>query len=136
MDYTEQMVKTASPAKLIEMLYQRAVELLDMAERDVKNKEYVKANEEIQKCQDIITELNMSLDLEKGGEIAKNLRALYTYMFKTLVEANTKKDVEKIREVRGYLSELLETWREAMKNVGNTASKVPDPNRPRLNVSL
>ena len=109
MDYTEQMIKTASPAKLIELLYQRAVELLEGAKKDINEKKFV---------------------------AAKSLRALYTYMYKTLVEANVKKDLEKIEEVKGYLSELLETWREAMKKVGNTANKLPDPNRPRLNVSL
>lgn len=136
MDYTEQMIKTASPAKLIELLYQRAIELLEGAKKDINEKKFVSANEKIQKCQDIITELNLSLDMKKGGEISKSLRALYTYMYKTLVEANVKKDLEKVEEVKGYLSELLETWREAMKKVGNTANKLPDPNRPRLNVSL
>ncbi|ABR30424.1 flagellar biosynthesis protein FliS [Thermosipho melanesiensis] len=136
MDYTEQMVKTASPAKLIEMLYQRAIELLDMSVESINKKDFINANEYIKKCQDIITELNLSLDMEKGGDIAKNLRSLYNYMFKVLVDANIKKDTSKIKEVREYLSELLETWREAMKNVGNTANQLPDPNRPRLNISL
>ncbi|ONN26885.1 flagellar biosynthesis protein FliS [Thermosipho affectus] len=136
MDYTEQMVRTASPAKLIEMLYQRAVELLDLSIEGINKKDFLSANEYIKKCQDIITELNLSLDMKQGGEIAKNLRALYNYMFKALVEANIKKDIEKITEVRNYLFELLETWKEAMKNVGNTANRLPDPNRPRLNVSL
>ncbi|QTA38383.1 flagellar export chaperone FliS [Thermosipho ferrireducens] len=136
MDYTEQMVRTASPAKLIELLYVRAIELLEQAGKSIDERNFVEANEAITKCQDIITELNLSLDMQKGGEIAQNLRALYNYMFRVLVDANVKKDKKLLEEVRSLVSELLEVWREAMKKIGNTANQLPDPNRPRLNVSL
>jgi len=59
-------------------------------------------------------ELNLALDMEKGGEIAKNLRALYNYMYRTLVEANIKKDKKMLDDVKSLLEDLLSTWREAM----------------------
>ena len=119
--YIENMVKTASPAKLVELLYMKAVDVLKEAEEFIERKEYTSANEKIKRAQDIVLELNLSLDVERGGQIAQNLRALYNYMFQRLLDANVKKDVEMVREVRGMLEELLETWREVMKRAGNTA---------------
>ena len=134
--YLENMVRTASPAKLIELLYQRAVELLKEAEKLIIDKDYVKANEKLKKTQDIVTELNLSLDMEKGGQIAQNLRALYNYMFRRLVDANVKKDVEAVKEVRGMLEELLDTWREVMKKAGNTVEINRDTHKSGLDLNI
>ncbi|PLV56207.1 flagellar export chaperone FliS [Thermotoga sp. SG1] len=120
--YLEKMVMTASPAKLVQMLYEKAIEVLKEAEKLLEEKKFVEFSEKVTRAQDIITELNLSLNMEKGGTIAQNLRALYNYMFQRLVEGNVKKDLEKIREVEGMLSELLEVWKEAMKKAGNVTS--------------
>ncbi len=133
MDYLEQMVMTASPAKLIELLILKAVDVLGEAEKAIDAKNFTLANDKIVRAQDIIVELNVSLDIEKGGDVAKNLRALYNYMYKTLVEANIKKDKSKITEVRELLRDLLDTWREAEKLAGSTASQI-DVNKPRVNL--
>ncbi|ABS60674.1 MULTISPECIES: flagellar export chaperone FliS [Fervidobacterium] len=135
MDYLEQMVMTASPAKLIELLIEKAISVLEEAKVFIDEKDYVKANEKIVRAQDIVMELNLALDLEKGGDIAKSLRALYNYMYRTLVEANIKKDKDMIDDVKTLLSDLLSTWREAMKLAGSTASQI-DVNKPRINLSF
>ena len=134
--YLENMVRTASPAKLIELLYQRAVELLKEAEKFIIDKDYVKANENLKKAQDIVTELNLSLDMEKGGQIAQNLRALYNYMFRRLIDANVKKDVEAVKEVREMLEELLDAWREVMKKAGNTLEINRDTHKSGLDLNI
>jgi len=134
--YLENMVRTASPAKLIELLYQRAVELLKEAEKFIIDKDYVKANESLKKAQDIVTELNLSLDMEKGGQIAQNLRALYNYMFRRLIDANVKKDVEAVKEVREMLEELLDAWREVMKKAGNTLEINRDTHKSGLDLNI
>ncbi|MGB9789051.1 flagellar export chaperone FliS [Thermotoga caldifontis] len=114
--YLENAVLTASPAKLIEMLYERSVELLKEAREFIEKEYFIEANERIKKVQDILIELNASLDMEKGGQIAQSLRSLYLYMYRTLVEANIKKDLKKLDEILGYFEELLEAWRTAMKS--------------------
>ncbi len=134
--YIENMVKTASPAKLIELLYMKAIDVLKEAEELIKEKKYVEANEKIKRAQDIVVELNLSLDIEKGGQIAKNLRALYNYLFQRLIEGNVKKDINALREVRGFLEDLLETWREVMKRVGNTAEVSSKKKQGGLDLSL
>ncbi len=121
--YVENAIKTASPAKLVEMLYERSVELLKEAKEAMQGNNFTLANEKIGKVQDIITELNISLDIEKGGEIARSLRSLYNYMYKTLIEASLRKEVEKIDEILYYAEQLLEAWRSAMKTVRSPSSQ-------------
>ncbi len=129
--YLENMVKTASPAKIVQLLYEKAIEHLNESEKLLEEGNYVQFSEKVGKAQDIITELNLSLDMEKGGEIAKNLRALYTYMYRELVEAVLKKDKAKLLEVRGMLSDLLETWKEATKKA---AAPKPEGQQGGLNL--
>jgi len=129
--YLENMVKTASPAKIVQLLYEKAIEHLNESEKLLEEGNYVQFSERVGKAQDIITELNLSLDMEKGGEIAKNLRVLYTYMYRELVEAVLKKDKAKLLEVRGMLSDLLETWKEAMKKA---AAPKPEGQQGGLNL--
>ncbi|MBP7303752.1 MAG: flagellar export chaperone FliS [Fervidobacterium sp.] len=135
MDYREQMVMTASPAKLIELLLDKAISVIEDAKVLIDEKNFKGANEKIIRAQDIVMELNLSLDVEGGGDIAKNLRALYNYMYRTLVEANIKKDVKKLDEVKTLLSDLLSTWQEAMKKAGSTASQI-DVNKPRTDLTF
>ena len=113
--YLENLVKTASPAKLVEILYEKFLELVESSKKDIENKDFVAVNEKLKKAQDIITELNISLNMEKGGEIAKNLRSLYNYIFKRLIDANVEKNVKILDEVTELMSGLLDAWREAMK---------------------
>lgn len=131
--YIENAVKTAGPAKLIEMMYEKAVELLKDAKDALNKNDYITTNEKIKRTQDIVTELNISLDIEKGGEIAKGLRSLYSYMYRTLIEATVKKDVQKIDEVLGYFEELLDAWRIAMKSASNMPKQDKDNH---LNISI
>lgn len=106
--YLENAVLTASPAKLVEMLYEKSVELLKEAKELIEKESFLDANEKIKRVQDIVIELNASLDMERGGQIAQSLRSLYLYMYRTLVEANIKKDIKKLDEILGYFEEL---WR-------------------------
>ncbi|ABV34548.1 MULTISPECIES: flagellar export chaperone FliS [Pseudothermotoga] len=130
--YIENSVKTASPAKLVEMLYEKGIEVLKDAKGFFKENNFIAANEKIKRAQDIITELNISLDMEKGGEIAKSLRSLYNYMYRTLIESNLKKDIQKLDEVIYYFEQLLDVWKTAMKS---TTVK-PNENDHHLNISI
>jgi len=120
---------------LIELLLDKAINVLEESKKLIDEKDYTGANEKIVRAQDIVMELNLALDTEKGGDIAKNLRALYNYMYRTLVEANIKKDKNMIDDVKVLLSDLLSTWREAMKLAGSTASQI-DVNKPRINLTF
>lgn len=135
-DYIERTVETATPAKLVEMLYTGAIDFLTQAKNAIDSNNVSLANDKLVRVQDIIMELNISLDMEKGGEISKNLRGLYNYMYKRLLDANMKKDIKIIDEITGYIKELRDTWIEAMKKEVNLAEKLPDPKRKRFDVAL
>jgi len=62
------------------------------------------------KAQDLVTELMVSLDFERGGEIAQGLFSLYMYFNQQLVDANVKKSAEPLVSIRTMLSELRAAW--------------------------
>ena len=68
------------------------------------------------KAKNIVSELMSSLNMEKGGEVAKNLKSLYAFMFSQLIEANMNKESKPVVTVIGLLKELREAW----IHIGNT----------------
>ncbi|MBP7652627.1 flagellar export chaperone FliS [Candidatus Dependentiae bacterium] len=108
--YKKSSIQTASQGKLILMMYDGAIKFLNLAVENISNKRYDIVNVNIIKTQDIITELMLALNLEVGGDIAKNLYSLYDYMNRRLVEANIKKNSEVAKEVLKLLTELKEAW--------------------------
>ncbi len=120
--YRKTGIETASPQKLLTMLYQGAIRFLNIAEKTIKEKDYEAGNNNLIRVQAIVVELRASLDREKGGEVAENLDSLYDYMYNRLIKANIEKDLEIIDEVRTLLKELLESWQEAGKINGKKKS--------------
>ena len=112
--YKETKIKTASRGQLIVMLYDEAVKNLDLAISALENKhrKYDEVNRTIIKTQDIITELLVSLDFDRGGDIAKGLFNLYMFFNDRLVEANLKKECETVKVVRRLMNELRTAWVE------------------------
>ncbi len=115
--YVQNSILTASPEKLVEMLYEHALELVKISISKINDQSEI--NYTLLKAQDIIIYLNAILDIEKGGNIAKNLRELYDFIYRSLVEGNIQKDVKKLENVRDLLQELLLTWKEAEKKTSS-----------------
>jgi flagellar protein FliS len=115
--YTRNKYETASPHKLILMLYEGALQYGSKAKEAIQNANIIEANRAIQKVQEIIGELLSSLDLKQGGEIAKNLHSLYMYMIDLLIKANTKKDVAPLEEMMQILGEIKSAWEQIGKEV-------------------
>jgi flagellar protein FliS len=108
--YQRTQVDTASPAKLVVMLYDGAIRFLRQAEAAMQQGDREKQNHFLVRAERIITELAGSLDMEAGGEIAQNLMALYQYMNEQLVMANLEDDLEKVQKVCEMLQSLREVW--------------------------
>jgi flagellar secretion chaperone FliS len=123
--YKETKIKTASQGQLIIMLYEEAVRQLNMAIEmlDLKNEnqkihdKIEKINKAITKAEEIITELMVSLDFEQGGDVAKNLFAIYSWFNKELLEASISQDVERIKNVRNMFGELQDSWKKIVHTV-------------------
>lgn len=113
--YKKATVETVSPAKLLIMLYDGAIKNLDNACQRIKEKDIAGAHNHIIKAQDIIVELMASLKMEY--EISKQLLPLYQFYYRQLVQANIKKDITLINQVKGFLTELKGAWEEAAKSL-------------------
>lgn len=121
--YRQTQTQTAAPGELVLMLYRGALRFLTSAIDAIENKDIVAAHNGLIKTQAIITELNETLDLERGGEVATNLRRIYEYLYRRLLEANVRKDAEPAREVQKLLREMLPAWEAAVKQAGGAAPR-------------
>lgn len=113
--YKQNSVLTASPERILIMLYDGAINFLLRAKIAIDEKNIEDSHTYITKTQKIIREFMNSLDKEAGGEMAENLFRLYEYLHHRLIQANIKKDNEMIDEVLKHLRELKKTWEEAIK---------------------
>lgn len=110
--YREQAINTATAEELTLMLYDGCLKFINISKVAIEEKNYSLANLNIQKAQNIITELMVTLNMDV--EVSKNLMALYDYYNRRLVEANVKKDIDILEEVKVFITELRDTWKEAM----------------------
>ncbi|MDR1913325.1 MAG: flagellar export chaperone FliS [Clostridiales bacterium] len=110
--YNDNSIMTASKEELTLMLYEGALKFANQAMTAIESKDYVKSNTLIMKVEDIIREFQMTLDFQYN--ISNDLNSLYDYMYGRLVEANMKKDLNILEEVRNMLREFRDTWKEAM----------------------
>ncbi|HAJ27393.1 MAG TPA: flagellar export chaperone FliS [Syntrophus sp. (in: bacteria)] len=110
--YQEANFLSADPIKLVRMCYEGAISSLKLARESYIASDYEAKGRALLKAFDIIHELNVSLDMEKGGEVAKNLRALYLYMTQSLTDADLKRDMTVFDDVIRMLEELESAWQE------------------------
>ncbi|WP_426163733.1 flagellar export chaperone FliS [Pseudoduganella sp. R-34] len=119
-------VSSASPHKLIVMLYDGALAAIMTAQTQMNAGNVQEKGKAISKAIRIIDDgLRASLDKEAGGEIARNLDALYDYMSRRLLEANIKNSPEILDEVRGLLADLRDTWNQIGGNPAATTNAQP-----------
>jgi len=109
--YKANAVTTQSRGQLIVMLYDGAIKFLKQAIEKIEAGDAEAKGNLISRTVDIINELDTTLNMDTGGEIAQSLRRLYDFMRRHLFSANSRQDLEMIREVISLLEELNEGWR-------------------------
>jgi len=114
-EYIKQDVMTSSPMELIIMLYTACIKQLKMAKIDLEKSDFENANLHLQKAQDIITELMLSLDY--SFEISKEIFQLYDFVYNEIIQINIKKDPGPIEPVVDILTNLRETWLKVQKEM-------------------
>jgi len=112
--YQKNQIETASPEQVLILLYDGAIQFLIKAQTALDEKKFERFYNSIVSCQRIILEFMDTLDMEVGGELAKNLYKLYEYLYNTLDTVNIKKDRAKMEEVLKHLKALRETWQKAI----------------------
>lgn len=108
--YQRNQVLTASPKKLVTLLLEGCIKNLKLAELYIEENNISEANHALIKAQDIIQELNNTLDFEAGGEVALNLHSVYDYVLNELIQANIHKSVTIVKTCRGLIEDLNATW--------------------------
>ncbi len=112
--YQKNEVETASPEKILILLYDGAIQFLNKAKIAMSQKNIPEIHNNIIGCENILLEFINTVDLENGGDFAVRIQALYQYFYNTLVQANIKKDESKIDEVLRHLIDLRATWKQAI----------------------
>jgi flagellar protein FliS len=119
--YRAGAVSTARPAQLVTTLFDAALAAIARAQRTLDLEDAAdrvgEIHTDLTKAQDIVLELQLSLDHERGGEIAGALASLYDFCLDRLVTANTSKSAQPLPAVRRVLGELRDAWVEATETL-------------------
>ena len=113
--YQHSQVTHADPVQLIVLLYEGALSRIAQGHQRLQEKDRLQAGLAISKAQAIVGELQQSLNMEAGGDIAENLSRLYAYLHDLLVKAMIESQVEPLEEAANLLNELRTAWVEVAK---------------------
>ena len=119
--YRMNAVETASPEQLTLMCYDGALRFMRRAAKAIDEGNLADASAATGRAQAIVNELNITLDMEAGGEIAANLRSIYLFVNRHLSEAIVSHDAARVREAMQLIGDLRGAWADAM-NLGAAAA--------------
>lgn len=114
--YAEQAATTVSPARLVMMVYESAIAAVEIADSQLASErpDLGVVSHELGRAQQLLAELEVSLDHAAGGPLAASLQSLYSYCRRLLLAANLAKDAGALPEVRGILIDLSDAWRSGV----------------------
>lgn len=110
--YVENQVLSSDPLGLVLLLYEEAMRSIRQAREFLQEGSIRERSNAITKAMQIVAELQGSLDLEQGGEIAQRLARLYGFIQERLIEANAEQKRVPLQEALAILSILREGWKE------------------------
>lgn len=117
-------VVAASPHKLVIMLYDGALLAIANASKYMAEGQIANKGNAISRAINIIdTGLKACLDMDKGGELAANLHALYDYMIRRLLEGNLNNEAAALDEVATLLREIRSAWEQIATDPAVQAQK-------------
>ncbi len=108
---------TTDRVQIVYMLYEGALNHLKIARRKIENGDIVSKGQHFSKATLIISELSNVLDMERGGEISRNLRSLYEYVLQRLLYANLNNDITAIEDSERVIETLKSGWKEMMEGM-------------------
>ena len=137
-NYQKTAVETADILQLVIMCYDAAIHDLEEARKLHESNAIEATFEKLRHAQDIVTELLIGLDYERGGEISTNLSKLYNYILRQLIGINIRQDTAMYGHLIHILSELRDAWvqiRHDPANIPPTPGSGPGPNTRRWQAS-
>ena len=103
-------VDYANQVELVQILFSALLESMSEAEGHMQRGSVELKCKSIARADKIVQGLRITLDHEQGGELARNLDALYEYVSRRLLHANLRNDVESLREARGLMADISSAW--------------------------
>ncbi|GGJ82576.1 flagellar protein FliS [Pilimelia anulata] len=119
--YLADAVATASPARLLVMLYDRLVLDLARGEQALRDGDRGAASQQLLHAQDIVLELRASLDTD-AWEGGPGLARLYEFVMTELIQANVRRDADRVAGCRALMEPLRDAWREAAATTAASAA--------------
>ncbi len=116
-NYRELEVLSASPDRLVLMLFDHLVVQLERARIGVDRQDIVLQVTATTKAQNIVGELLATLDFEKGGEIAEQLADLYQFMLVELLDVGRRKDTAMLSRLAGIATTLRDGFAGAVEQL-------------------
>jgi flagellar protein FliS len=111
--YRRAAVESSSPVQLVVMLYDGALRFCAEARGAILRRDITAKGKALSKVIAIVGELQATLDLERGGDVATSLHQLYSYLTDRLIAASYSQAVEPLDEAVRVLSNLRDGWSEA-----------------------
>ena len=123
-------VTHADPAQIIVLLYEGAIYRIGQAAQEMMKQNTLASGIALYRALAIIAELRNSLNLQAGGELARNLDRLYLHMHEELVKGHLAKQLQPLERVRTLLTDLNSSWRQVahqVKTLMDGGTSVPPP---------
>jgi flagellar secretion chaperone FliS len=130
--YQQVEVATANNLRLVVMLYDGAIRFLSQAKVEITNRNLVGKAVSIDRALAIVSELQSTLEIEEGGEIAHSLNRIYNYMNERILDGSAKLDCQPLDEVIKLLRILNSAWSEIARKSELQAPKAVNQASPPL----
>lgn len=115
--YKNNSINTASQEKLLIMLVEGAVKFCKIAKLAFKTNNLKEIHTNLVKAQDIFYELMITLDTDKGGPWAENLKSIYAFVIERLSRCNIEKNEAILDEVFPVIEEINDMWHEVYEKI-------------------
>ncbi len=109
--YRTAQAQTSSPLELVVMLYDGALRFLADAERAMATGDLPARGIAVGKALAIVHQLQATLDMSKGGDVAAELDRLYDFIQDRLLRVTREHDASALAEAQRVLTSLADAWR-------------------------
>lgn len=124
--YRRGEIETLTPRDLLIKLFEGMERFIEQGAMAIQNRHHEMAAKNCQRIRDIVFELQATLNFEAGGEIAKRLDAIYSFMIIEVTEANLRQDAARLRSLQRVVRPLLEGWKGIPDDHARTTSLTGD----------
>ena len=132
--YRRSELETLTPRDLLVKLFEGLERFVEQGAMAMQNHQYELSTRNCQRLRDIIFELQSTLNFEAGGDIARQLDALYGFLIVEVTEAGLRKDPARLRQLQRVIRPLLEGWRGVPDAHAHTTSLTGDAKQNVINM--